>query len=708
MRKLLLFCFLFTFIMANEYPQLLIPRLNGKIKIDGKLTESVWQKAAVIENLKQREPEENAEPSERTEIRIFYNNENLYIGVKCFDSEPHKITAYNMRRDFDLREDDYIQVLIDPFNDRRNAFSFAVNPNGAKYDGLIVNNSEHEFRSWDGIWYAETSRDDKGWYVEMAIPFKTLAFRPGETQWGFNIRRYIKRKMEEDRWSSPFYQVYFSKVAEAGYITGIQGIKQGKGLDIRPYGVIGEERTEEETTDSLIYNGGLDVFYNVTPALKASLTYNTDFAETEVDERRINLTRFPLFFPEKRRFFLEGSDIFSFSGASPRSFLPFYSRRIGLVEGEQIPILGGGKLTGRAGPYNIGILDISTKDWNGIPGRNFFVARISRNILDESLIGMIYTRGNPYGDASNSLFGVDFKYGTSKFLKNKNLYIIGYYLRSFSSDVGNDSMYGISVDYPNDIVDNYISFSSIGENFNPALGFIRRTGIRSVHVGLSYNPRVNTKLFRQFYFELRGSYTTDLQGNPAEWRLFTAPFNVRTQSGEHIEFNYMPYFDNLDEPFEVYEGIIIPPGKYTMDQFRFELNTSDKRPLVFDLSARFGEYYTGHFLTLGTGLKIKPGKHVFIELSREGNYVRLPEGDFDAQVIQIKFDIYISPKIMFQNYIQYDDISESWGINSRFRWIIKEGNDLFIVFNQGWGHPLDRWAVEYRKFEVKLQYTFRF
>lgn len=697
-----------AFLFAGNLPELRIPRLEGKIKIDGKLTEPLWQRAAFIPQLTQQEPVENSPATEKTEVYIFYDSDYLYIGVKCFDSEPDKITAFNMARDFDLRDDDVIEVLLDPFNDRRNAYVFAVNPNGAKFDGLVVNNSERTQRAWDGIWYADASRDAKGWYVEMAIPFKTLSFNPRTTRWGFNIMRHIKRKIEQDRWASPFHQIYFTKVAEAGYLTGIQGIKQGRGLDVRPYGLVGEERKEGETSDELIYNGGLDVFYNITPALKASLTYNTDFAETEVDARRINLTRFPLFYPEKRRFFLEGSDIFSFSGASPRSFMPFYSRRIGLVEGEQIPILGGGKLTGRAGPYNIGILDIATRDYEGLPGKNFFVARVSRNIWDESLIGFIFTSGNPSGDAKNSVFGVDFKYGTSKFLKNKNLYIVGYYLRSFSEDVGNDSIYGFFVDYPNDTVDNYIGFTSIGENFNPALGFVYRTGIRTLHVGLSYNPRINKKLIRQFFFELRGSYTTDLSGKMIGWRLFTAPFNVRTQSGEHIEFNYMPYYDYLDVPFEVYEGIIIPPGEYTMDRFRFELNTSKKRPIVFDLSARFGEYYTGHSLTLETGLSVRAGKHISLELVREGNYVRLPEGNFNAQVIQIKFDIYFSPKIMFQNYVQYDDISHSWGINSRFRWIIKEGNDLFIVFNQGWGDPLDRWSVLYRKAQIKLQYTFRF
>ncbi len=710
MKRIFLLIFLgyFFFLHGASLPELKVPKLKARLKIDGKLTEAAWKKAAKIPHLTQQQPKENSPATEKTEVYVFYDENYLYIGMKCFDSQPDKIIAFQMQRDFRTRDDDMVEVLIDPFNDRRNAYVFAVNPNGAKFDGLVMNNSERVSPEWDGIWYAAASRDESGWYAELAIPFKTISFNPKTDRWGFNVMRRIKRKMEVDYWASPFYQVYFTKVAEAGYLVGIKGIKQGKGIDIRPYGLFGEEKEDEAAPNKLTYNAGLDVFYNITPALKASLTYNTDFAETEVDERRINLTRFPLFYPEKRRFFLEGSDIFSFSGANPFSFIPFYSRRIGLLRGKQVPILGGVKITGRAGDYNIGILDIATKDWDDIEGRNFFVTRISKNIWDESLIGFIFTNGNPTGDEKNSLFGVDFKYSTSKFLKNKNFIAVGYYLRSFSSERGDDSLFGFFLDYPNDIVDNYISFVQIGENFYPALGFVMRTGIRRLYVGLSYNPRVNSRLVRQFFFELRGMVTTDLQGNLVEWRLFTAPINMRTESGEHIEFNYMPHYDYLDYPFEVYEGIVIPPGKYTMDRFRFEVNTSRKRPWALDLSARFGEYYTGHALTLETGFEIKPSKHIRLQLVREGNYVRLPEGNFNAQVIQIKLDLYISPKLYLQNYVQYDDISKSWGINSRFRWIIKEGNDLFLVFNQGWGNPLDRWSVLYRKAEVKLQYTFRF
>ncbi len=299
-----------TALLAYDLPVVYIKKAKGPIKLDGILNESAWTHAAVIDGLRQREPKENSEPTEKTVIYLLYDENYLYIGAKCYDSDPKGIIAYNMLYDFHLRSDDYLEILLDPFNDRRNAYVFAVNPNGAKKDGLVVNNSERSYDEWDGIWYVATSRDARGWYVEIAIPFKTISYKPGETRWGFNIRRYIKRKMEEDRWASPFYDVYFYKVAKAGYIVGIEGIKQGKGIDVRPYALAGFERPEEATSTELNYKGGLDVFYNITPGLKLSLTYNTDFAETEVDPRRINLTRFPLFFPEKRRFFLEGSDIF--------------------------------------------------------------------------------------------------------------------------------------------------------------------------------------------------------------------------------------------------------------------------------------------------------------------------------------------------------------------------------------------------------------
>ncbi len=707
-RKLIILLLIASVIFAYELPVLQLKKLRGKVKIDGVLQEAVWQKAARIPFLIQREPRQNTPASERTEVLIFYDEDYLYIGVKCYDSQPDRIVAYNMLYDFNLREDDYVEVLIDPFNDRRNAYAFAVNPNGAKKDGLVVNNSERLYDEWDGIWYAAAKRDSRGWYVEMAIPFKTLSYKPGEKVWGFNIRRYIKRKMEEDRWASPFLDVYFYKVSKAGFLAGIEGLRQGKGIDIRPYGLVGAERVEEGASEELEFKSGLDVFYNITPSLKLSLTYNTDFAETEVDARRINLTRFPLFFPEKRRFFLEGSDIFKFTGQRRETFIPFYSRRIGLLEGEQIPILGGVKLTGRYGNYNIGILDIHTRDYRDIPGRNFFVARITRNLLEESIVGLICTYGNPTSDYRNAVFGFDFQYGTTKLFKNRNFFVLGYYLRSYSEDEGWDSLFGFKIDYPNDLIDTMFMFTQIGERFNPALGFVPRRGIRKYAYFFSYKPRPSWKLVRQFFFELGFFYTTDLHGRKLEWRVFTAPINLVTESGEHIEFNYMPHYDFLDIPFEIHEGIIIPPGEYTMNRFRFELNTSDKRPVVFDLSIRFGEFYTGKATTVEAGIKIKPSKHLFFELVQEGNFVDLKEGSFTANVTQIRLNIYISPYITFQNYIQYDNLSRSWGINSRFRWIIKEGNELFLIYNEGWTDVLDRWTSLYRKAQFKIQYTFRF
>jgi len=335
-KKVLIFVLLLSTVFftyaAYEYSQLKIPYIKKSLKIDGHLDEFVWTEAGKISNLYQQEPVENSPESEHTEVYVFYNDDYFYSGIKSFDREPEKIIAYSMKRDFMPCNDDHIMILLDPFNDRRNAYVFAINPNGAKFDGLIVNNSERIYRAWDGIWYASARKGSNGWYAEIAIPFKTLTFNRKINQWGFNIRRKIKRKIEEDRWASPFHQVYFTKVAEAGYLRGIKGVKQGKGLDVRPYGLVGEQKNHSPSEFN--YDGGIDIFCNITPALKASLTYNTDFAETEVDERRINLTRFPLFFPEKRRFFLEGSDIFSFNGANPFSFLPFHSRRIGLIEGE--------------------------------------------------------------------------------------------------------------------------------------------------------------------------------------------------------------------------------------------------------------------------------------------------------------------------------------------------------------------------------------
>jgi len=430
-------------------------RTAETIRLDGRLDESAWQHARPIGVLRQREPVENAEPSEETVVRVLYNDDALYIGIVSRDRSPREIVSTQLTRDANLDVDDRITIVLDPFFDHRNGFFFQINPAGARSDGQVSNNSESLSLDWDGIWDAAARITDDGWIAEIAIPFKTLRFKPGQSVWGFNVERQIKRRQETDRWAAPRQNIWIGNLAEAGRLEGLDGIRQGVGLDVRPYVSGGAENSDGSFT------GGIDVFKNVTPNLNAAVTVNTDFAETEADIRQVNLTRFPLFFPEKRTFFLEGAGVFDVAGlANTTDIRPFFSRRIGLVESTaeedniSVPLRVGVKLTGRQSGYNVGVLDVeagSTSDI-GLPGgmidrQNLMAARVSRNILQQSWIGGIVTHGNPTGTGGNTLVGADARIATSTFRGDKNLSLALYMLGTDDEATGNrDAAGGFVID----------------------------------------------------------------------------------------------------------------------------------------------------------------------------------------------------------------------------------------------------------------------
>jgi uncharacterized protein DUF5916/cellulose/xylan binding protein with CBM9 domain len=356
--------------VGGETPVATALRTTEPIRVDGRLDEHAWQRAQPIGALRQREPLEDREPSEETLVLVAYNDNALYIGVVCHDRAPRDIVSTQLTRDADLDVDDRVTIVLDPFFDHRNGFFFQVNSAGARSDGQVSNNSERLTRDWDGIWNAAARVTDEGWIAELEIPFKTLRFKPGQSVWGFNVERQIKRRQETDRWAAPRQNVWIGNLAEAGRLEGLEGIRQGLGLDVRPYLAGGAENRDGTFT------GGIDIVKNVAPNVNAAVTVNTDFAETEADIRQVNLTRFPLFFPEKRLFFLEGAGVLDVAGlATTTDIRPFFSRRIGLVENPagdniSVPLRVGVKLTGRQSDYNIGVLDVQTASQSdvGLPG----------------------------------------------------------------------------------------------------------------------------------------------------------------------------------------------------------------------------------------------------------------------------------------------------------------------------------------------------
>jgi len=699
-------------------PVAIARRTTEAIRLDGRLDEIAWQSAAPIGPMRQREPIEDGEPSEETSVRVLYTDNALYLGVVCADRSRAGIISTQLTRDADLDVDDRITIVLDPFFDHRNGFFFQVNPAGARSDGQVSNNSETLTRDWDGIWNAVARITEEGWIAEIEIPFKTLRFKPGQAVWGFNVERQIKRHQEIDRWAAPRQNIWIGNLAEAGRLEGLEGMRQGVGLDIRPYISGAAEHTEGDFT------GGIDIFKNITSNLNAAVTVNTDFAETEADIRQVNLTRFPLFFPEKRTFFLEGAGVFDIAGlVNTTDVRPFFSRRIGLVDtaaGDNVavPLRVGAKLTGRQADYNIGILDVEAGSQSdaALPGGsisrlNLMAARVSRNILQQSWVGGIVTHGNPTGAGGNTLFGADARFATSTFRGNRNLslalYLLGTDDEASRTRAGAG---GFTLDYPNDRWDVALSWKQIGEAFQPALGFVPRPGIRKTDLNVAFQPRPERWHIRQFFFEFRPSYITNLQNRVENWRIFTAPFNARTESGEHLEWNYIPEFEHLDTPFEIASGVVIPPGAYQWTRFRAEANSATKRPWVVDAALWWGGFYAGNRRQLELGLTLKPNTHIALAVRTERNDVALPEGAFYTQIVTVRADYNFTPNVSWANLTQYDNESRIAGLQSRFRWILRPGNDLFLVLNRGWYRTLEdsRFEPRFDRGSAKLQYTFRF
>ena len=681
-------------------------RVSAAPRIDGQLDEAAWETAPAIGEFVQREPHEGQPPGERTVVRVLYTEDALYFGIACLDRTPASIVSTQLTRDAELDVDDSVLVILDPFLDNRNGFFFQVNPAGARSDGQVSNNAEEAERDWDGIWNAASRITAEGWVAEIEIPFKTLRFKPGQTTWGLNVERQIKRNNETDRWTAARQDVWISNLSQAGRLEGLVGIRQGRGLDIRPYLSIGSENGDGDLQP------GVDLFKNLAPNLNAALTVNTDFAETEVDDRQINLTRFPLFYPEKRAFFLEGSGVFDVAGLGGYhvDLLPFFSRRIGLFRGEQVPILAGTKVVGRQSDYNIGFLDVQTRrlDDQNLAGQNLAAGRVSRNLFKQSWVGAIFTNGNPAGTGRNTLVGADARFATSSFRGGKNLAASLFLLRTDDATEGVDYAAGGGIDYPNDLWDVGVDFKHIGARFAPALGFVPRQGIRKFGSYVSFSPRPRRWGIRQFHFEFSPGVVASLDNRVENWAIEMSPIGFETESGESIQTSIEPQYELLPEAFEISDGVTILPGEYRWTRYSVEVETADKRPWVLRLEAGVGGFYNGTRRQMALGVTLKPSTHFAFSLEAERNSISLPGGDFVTTLVGLKGDYNFSPNLSWANLLQYDSESRELGVQSRFRWIIKPGNDVFLVINRGWyKDELDRYRHLFDRGTAKLQYTFR-
>ena len=655
-----------------------VTRIASDITVDGVLDEEVWQAAPTIGALTQREPRTGEPPTEQTDVTLLYDDDNLYIGVMSHDSEPQRVIGTQMARDAALGSDDRVSIVLDTYRDQRNAFHFATNPAGALVDGLVFGNKQVNLE-WDAIWTVRTRRTSQGWSAEFAIPFKSLGFPAGRTVWGFNIARHIQRKLEDDRWSGALLQTQFFQLSEAGEITNLAGLSQGIGLDVRPF--VAGVWLHRGVNGRNIVTGkpGLDMFYNFTSSLKLTATLNTDFGETEVDARQINLSRFSLLFPEKRTFFLEDAGVFSFSNTSETppggipdaraQVIPFFSRQIGLLAGEEVPLDLGVKLTGKVGRTDLGVLNVRTGEHSSVPGKNIVVGRVRRNLLTQSHMGAIFTDGHPALSIASRTYGADLRLATSDFLgHSQNLALNAYGLRSQNEGIiDNDWSYGASVEYPNDLFQSEFVWRVVQQNFRPALGFVSRRNVELLRVGTRINPRPRNFLNLQRMFH--GIYYTRftrLDTKEVEsWKLdIIAPIDWHFKSGDAVHSVFRPTitYERLFAPFPISPGVVLPPGEYRFTRWMNHVATASKRKPQVSLRWVLGRYWSGHADEVITTVTYKIPPRVNITFSTNQTFARLPQGDFTARILSTQLNYSASPFLSFSNLVQYDNRSQESGL----------------------------------------------
>jgi len=660
------------------------------VQLDGRLDEAAWQQAELIE-LTQQDPSPGAPTPYPTEVRILADGQQLYFGFTNHDPNPDLAAIHTLQRDDDQDADDHVTVVLDTFGARRLGYWFQVNAGGARTDGLNVNDDADD--NWNGIWDAAVARTSSGWTAEIVISTQALQFSPGLAAWGLNVGRYVARDQLSLRWAGITLDSDIFDLRRTGALQGVGDMKQGLGLAVQPY-ALGRYNSASDVGEPGDIGG--DIKYSFTPQLQGILAFNPDFAEAEAEEGKVNLSRFSLFFPETRPFFLEGSNLFEFAhgqnigddGNLSTQFVPYFSRRIGLFDGRIVPIDAGAKLIGHAGNFSIGALDVETSDTAFAPAANLAVARAAYDINDDLRVGALMTRGDPDGITDNTFAGFDGVWRTSEFRGDRNLTVSGWYANS-SGDLapGQTDGYGAAVEYPNDLWYAFFKANVFGDALDPALGFLPRPGTRQYLGIVLYRPRPVGGIFervRQFQFGGEYIQVDDLEGTPQSKQLAVLPFRMTTESGYFFDPLFLAQHEALTEPFTVAPGVTIPPGEYRFNRYGLRGNTPEFRPWVVDVDLTVGDFYTGTIKSASVEAAwTSPGGKLRLGVSNENNFGDLPQGDFIIRLTQLDVAYSLTPDLSLSTFVQHDSINREVGVNARLQWIIEPGRELFVVFNHG-------------------------
>jgi len=708
----------------RAYP---LTRESGEeILVDGFLNEEVWAKAAVLDRLTQQEPLEGQAATERTEVRVLFDREDLYVGIRALDSEPGRIVSRILQRDrimevdgFSQRPvfagDDAVAILFDPFHDRRNAYVFATNPNGAEFDALLADEGREFNVDWRGVWEVAGTRTREGWSAEFRIPLRTLRYPDDSDEpWGFNVHRIIRRKNEKVYWQGWSRDSGgFHRVSLAGELVGLEGLPAaGRNLEVKPY-VLGGARQTRQESEALHRGGeaevGIDLKSEVRPGLVLDLTVNTDFAQVEVDDEQVNLTRFGLFFPEKRDFFLENSGIFQFGVPAnpyePPPFLMFFSRQIGIEEDKEevVPILVGGRLTGRLGGQTIGVMNVVTDAIEGLVEReSFSVARVKRDVGENNYLGAMVTDRRT-SETWNTVVGAD----ASLYL-TPSLNVQSWIARTFTAgDGGDDLAFAFTGDYSTDRWGLFLRHIGVGPDAEARSGFIQRTDLRRTDTYARRSFRPEIRAVRKVDVMVGGNLFTGYGGGIQDWA--AGPLAImEMESGGAVTLIAQLGENRPDEAFDLADTLQVEPGTYGAGNVMAILSTDPSRSVSFQGNALLSAFYGGTLRALGGTLDVAPSPRIALGLGMNRNRVRIPSGAFTADLLSLRMAYSFSTRLTTNLLIQYNSLDQAFSANFRFNFIHRPGSDLFLVLTEERGEEGDLWRLTDRAMVAKLTYLKRF
>lgn len=699
-------------------------RIDRPLNIDGRLDEEVYRAVPAAGDFIQQEPREGELATEQTEVWVFFDQDNLYVAARCWDDHPERWVADELRRDAsNIAQNENVSVALDTFHDGRNGFFFETTPLGAIRDQTLTDERDPNV-SWNTIWAVKAGRFDGGWTVEMAIPFKSLRYRgSGPQVWGINFRRVVRWK-NESSFLTLVPAAYGSggifHVSVAGTLVGLETPAQSMNLELKPY-VISALTTDRAATRSysnrFSRNAGFDFKYGLTRSLTVDATYNTDFAQVEEDVQQVNLTRFSLLFPEKRDFFLEGQGIFTGfggigSGGGPTDVpLLFFSRRIGLNQGQSVPVVAGARLTGTVGKFALGLLNIQTDDKPsaGAVATNFSVVRLKRDILRRSNIGILATRRTPAvsGIGSNLLFGAD-----ASLAFFENLTINGHYARTQTPGAkGDESSYRGWLNYAGDRYGLMLVHLLVGDKFNPEIGLIRRGDSRRSTILARFSPRPKSnRVIRKLNWNASYDYITDARRTRVENRQATGIFQIDFHNSDQWILEYARDFEYLPRNFQIAPTVILPVGGYDYETIRMSYNLGQQHRVSGRLSVAAGTFYEGNKkeTTFSSG-RIALSTRVNLEPGITLNWVELPQGRFRTQLIVTRTIVTPSPRMLISSLSQYNPTDHTLSSSARLRWEYRPGSELFFVYSDGRNTAVAGMPeLVNRSVAVKLTRLFRF